>query len=266
MKKHEIERQKEHFEKIAEQYYRARQNSNHLLYKNLLWEYFLERNENIFQRNIEVTCLEAMCGYGEGYKILINYLKKHHPTLKFTYKGFDYSENLVNISNKNNPEINIEHKNILTYSDKNYNCNLIILIGGLHHVYNHSMDAMKNVSTVLNTGGYFINFEPTNNNFIFQKIRELIYNKNTLFDDETEKAFSLIELNKIFKESGYELIDQIYPGLLGYILYYNPDAFPILNVGNNKIVRWLFNIEKKLFLTFLGKYLSFATLTVWKKL
>ena len=105
--------------------------------------------------------------------------------------------------------------------------------------------------------------EPTHDNFVFRKIRERIYNKNSLFDQETEQAFELKKLNSLFIDNGFKIKDQIYPGLLSYVLFYNPDAFPLLNIGKKGLVKFLFRLDSIFFRNYLGRKFSFATLSMF---
>ncbi|MGJ0359262.1 methyltransferase domain-containing protein [Aliarcobacter cryaerophilus] len=253
-----IEQQRKHFDEISKRYFDARQNENHLFYKELMWRNFFKKIDKYFNKK-KYNCLEAMCGYAEGFKIIKNF-----SNINIDYKGFDYSEELVQIANENSPELNIINGNILTYKDEN-NYDLIILLGGLHHVYKNVDKALENINKLIERDSFFINLEPTHNNLFFKKIREKIYKSNDLFDDESEQAFELIELNNLFIKNGYEKVEQIYPGLLGYILYYNPDAFQNLNIGNKTMVKFIFMIEKYFFNNFIGRYFSFATLSLWRK-
>ncbi len=254
-----IDQQKKHFENISKYYYISRQGKNHLEFKKHIWKYFFDKVKYHFKEEI-YTCLEPMCGYGEGFKILINYGK-----LNILYKGFDYSEEIVKIAQKFYPNLNITLGNILDYQDESI-YDLIILIGGLHHVYEEANRVVKNISKLHKKGGYFINLEPTNNNYLIKLIRDYIYKKNKIFDHETERAFNLRELDDIFQSNGYGKVVQMFPGLLGYVLYYNPDAFPLLNIGNERIVKLIFNLEKRFYFNFIGRFFSFATLTMWRKL
>lgn len=253
------ERQKEHFENISKTYFEARQNEKHLLYKKLMWGFFFKKTKKFFIKKSYI-CLEPMCGYAEGYEILTNLgnINIHY------YKGFDYSEEMVRIAKEKYQDLNIVHGNILEYKDDN-KYDLVILIGGLHHVCNHVDIAIDNLSRVMQRGALFISFEPTHNNILFKKIRERIYKSHPFFDDENERGFELKELNDLFIKHGFEKLEQIYPGLLGYVLYYNPDAFKKLNIGNKSTVNLIFNIENKFYDNFIGKYLSFATLSLWRK-
>lgn len=253
-----VEKQREHFESLSDTYYRARQDERHLFFKYSMWEYFFTKAAPHFCQQ-KFNCLEPMCGYGDGYEILSRYLQAD-----FTYQGFDYSAVLVEIANQIKPDLVINQGNVLDYTaPRQYD--LIILIGGLHHVYYDAQKALHNLSNLLVPGGLFINLEPTHNNYFFKKVRDYVYRKNSLFDQEAEQGFGLAELNCLFENSGFQLLEQIYPGLLAYILYFNPDAFQGLALGNTSSVKRIFNLEKPLYSSFIGKYFSFATISLWKK-
>jgi len=250
-----IEQQREHFENISEKYYNARKSSNHLYLKELMWKFFFKNKSMLKDKKLSV--LEPMCGYSEGKSIL-----ETNIGVLGSYEGFDYSSVLVEKVNKANPDLNVYVQDVSTFkSDKMFD--IIIIIGGLHHVPSLCEKVVQNLRKNLTPNGAFIVLEPTHNNIVFRKIRERIYNKNTLFDQETEKAFRLKELNDLFLKNDYKLIDQIYPGLLSYILFYNPDAFPFLNIGGKGLVKLAFKLDTLFFRNYIGKKLSFATLSMF---
>ena len=141
----------------------------------------------------------------------------------------------------------------------------MVLIGGLHHVPFHAKEVVKRLAPALKPGGFFINFEPTHGNTITQKVRERIYKKNELFDEETERAFSVKEWRHMFEQVGLEGHCVLFPGLLSYVLYYKPDAFPILNDGSLWLVNATFALDRIFFGTILGQWLSFASFGVWHR-
>lgn len=252
-----IEQQKNHFENISEKYYKSRQTRNHLLLKDLMWNYFFKNKD--YLKNDGLHVLEPMCGYGEGKDILEKNLK-----IKIVYSGFDYSSNLIKKIKEFDPTTDVIEMDITKFiPSKKYD--LVIIIGGLHHVPFHLDMVLDKLYESLNKNGYFIYLEPTHNNILFKKIRERIYKKNEFFDNDTERAFELVKINQAFLDHNFKVIDQIYPGLLSYILYYNPDAFPILNKGSGKLVKAFFNFDKLFFRNFIGRKLSFATLTLLQK-
>jgi SAM-dependent methyltransferase len=252
-----IEQQKKHFESISNRYYNARRSSNHLLLKKILWNYFFKDKEFLRKENLKV--LEPMCGYGEGKKIIESNISR-----EINYEGFDYSEILVKKIKEIEPDLNIYVMDVTKFKPKG-KYDIVILIGGLHHVPDYAEDVIKKVYECLEDDGYFINYEPTQDNSIMRTVRNIIYRRNNLFDDQTERAFELRDLNQLFSRSGFHISDQIHPGLLSYILYYNPDAFPYLNIGGNSMVRLTFALDKLFFRNYIGRKLSFTTLTVLQK-
>ena len=252
----DIEQQRVHFESVANRYMESRQNANHLLLKNLIWSHFLRDKQ--WRRPLRV--LEPMCGYAEGLKIL-----EFHVGGLINYTGFDISQTLVEHVRRSRPDVNVRVQDVTSFEIGDDSYDLIILIGGLHHVYRHLDSVLDRLSMALAPGGYFINFEPTHNNVVFRYVRGRIYKKNSLFDSDTERGFDLRDYNHAFTSRSFEQVDQIYPGLLSYVLYYNPDAFPMLNIGGERLVRALFAVDQLFFRNWIGRSLSFATLSLWRK-
>lgn len=251
-----IEKQKNHFNSISQKYFQARQSRNHLLFKELLWNYFFKLG--IFEefRSKKITVLEPMCGYAEGGKII---KKGLNPNID--YQGFDISENILKEVKLENKDFKVFLNDVSNFNLKE-NFDIIIIIGGLHHVPHITKEVLDNINNHLSKDGIFINIEPTHNLWFFKKIRSIIYNKNDLFDEETEEAFDLKDLNNMYLNSSLEISTQIHFGLFAYILYYNPDAFPFLNIGGEFVVKTLFKLESLLYKSFIGKKFSFATFSV----
>lgn len=253
-----VDRQREHFNGIAEKYWEARRGKNHLLLKSLIWSHFFKKKQNLVRPHEKV--LEPMCGMSEGLQIVRKYLQPD-----IAYFGFDYSENMVEIARNQFPGHRIEWHDATKFDPQGEKFDFIILIGGLHHVFSESAQVVDRLSAGLRSGGYFLNFEPTQNCWLTRSVRQKIYKENTLFDEQTERGFDLPELNKIFENAGLSCVDQVYPGLLAYVLYYNPDAFPTLNLGGTTSVKAAFALDRLFWRTWIGKKLSFATISLWRK-
>lgn len=252
-----IERQRAHFDSIAAEYYEARRNSNHVLLKSLIWKEFFSRWPGPRRGDLDV--LEAMCGFAEGKDIIENGLGG-----AVRYTGFDYSSEVVARLQNARPELQVTCTDVTNFTAaKQYD--IVMILGGLHHVPDAASDVVVRLAAALKPRGYFINLEPTHGNAIFRLIRQAIYRRNALFDSATEQAFVTDRLFALFKNAGLTLVDTMYPGLLSYVLYYNPDAFPLLNRGGARAVRAAFGIDRPLMRTGIGKILSFATLTLWQK-
>lgn len=252
-----VDQQRKHFESISETYFDARQHPNHLLYKQLIWDLFFKRNSYVLRDGANV--IEPMCGYSEGKAILEGHCGK-----EFEYTGFDFSRPLVERAKEKFPAANIYVQDVTKFEGQ-AQFDLMILIGGLHHVYAHVAPVLQKLATALKPGGYLINLEPTQNNPVYRLVRQRIYQKNDLFDDDTEQAFDLPELNGLYRNAGLSIRDQMFPGLLAYIMYYNPDAFPALNIGSAKMVRTLFALEKIFYRSWLARKMSFASLSLLQK-
>lgn len=258
-----VARQKAHFDSIAREYDEARQNENHLQLKALIWRQFF-KGAVAFGANLDgadrpLTVLEAMCGYADGKAILESHLAR-----PIEYAGFDYSDTVVDEMRVRSPELKIWRQDVTRFdSERRYD--LIMVLGGLHHVPHAANNVVARLASALEPGGYFINLEPTHGNRLFRYARERVYARNALFDEQTEQAFVIGDYVKMFQAAGLEQAYVIYPGLLSYVLYYNPDAFPALNVGSTRIVRALFALEKPFLRTRLARALSFATLSLWRR-
>lgn len=253
----DLEQQREHFNGIAEKYFSARNHPNHVALKRLIWEHFFRRHPSIAHEVRSV--IEPMCGMAEGYEIL-----RQNTRADFDYLGFDYSEAMVEIARKDKPNLRVEWGDVTTFTSPVAPADLIILIGGLHHVYSRTNDVVANLTKALKPGGYFLNFEPTHNNWLARRARQKIYKTNSLFDNDTEQGFEREDLLAHFEKAGYEKVDEVAPGLAAYVLYYNPDAFPALNIGGPALVKTLFWLDRLFWTNWIGRKLSFATITLWR--
>jgi SAM-dependent methyltransferase len=253
-----VEQQREHFNRISGKYFAARTHANHLLLKRLIWAKFFARHPRLAREVRRV--LEPMCGMAEGHDIL-----RANLGTDFDYVGFDYSESMVEIARTEHPDLTLVHGDVTSYRNDGAPFDLILLIGGLHHVFSRTPEVLANLRHALRPGGYFLSFEPTHDNFLARRVRQRIYEKNDLFDADTEQGFEYRDLDRHFREAGYEKVDEVYPGLAAYVLYYNPDAFPKLNVGGTALVRSAFAVDRLFWSNAIGRKLSFATIALWRR-
>lgn len=252
-----VSRQQAHFDSIAEDYYAARRNANHRLFKDLMWHDFLAHRDDLRRDGLKV--LEAMCGFGDGRKIVEKALG-----IEVSYTGFDFSNAVVASMRRDMPELNIHQADVTKYEAKDQ-FDLVMLLGGLHHVHHAAADAVKRVAAAVRPGGYLLSFEPTDGNSLFRWVRKKIYERNSLFDEQTERSFGVDELFHLFEDAGLTRAEVAWPGLSSYVLYYNPDAFPWLNLGGERAVRILYALDRPFFRTAVGRFFSFATLSLWRQ-
>lgn len=256
------EQQRKHFNDIAEDYYEAINDRKAEYFRKLVYKE-LFRNTSLKKKLLngeKIKVLEAMCGFGFGRYIL----KALFVNAQFEYEGFDYSDEVVRIVKEKYPNENFSQQDVNTFiSDKEYD--VIILLSGLHHVPNTAAQVVKNMYNCLKDGGTFINVEPTHNNFISRIICDRIYKHSKFYDYETERRFSLVELNSMYSDAGFKIERQIYPGIFAYLLWwYNP--YPLFRkIGNKKFVKKLFKFERPMYHNWIGKKFSVATFTVLHK-
>ena len=254
-----IERQRRHFDAISGTYRQSRQDENHLTLKSLIWSTFL--GDKAFLRDTSLRILEPMCGYADGHAILSRHLNS-----SIAYTGFDYSQRVVDSVKRADPDLDVFVADVTKFQPHGQPFDLVVLLGGLHHVPEHADAVVRRLASAIRPGGYFISLEPTHGNRLFRLIRERIYRRNRFFDEETEQAFTLQGLMGIFEGNGFRLLDRMFPGLLSYVLYYNPDAFPRLNLGGPNMVKAMFAMDRPFMRARMGGFLSFATLTLWQRI
>ena len=253
----EVARQTAHFDSVAETYRTSRQHRNHLTLKDLMWREFLGDKDALRRGGMAV--LEPMCGFADGRDILARHLG-----IDFDYSGFDYSSAVVDSLKQSSPDISVSRQDVTRFeAERQYD--MVILLGGLHHVPHAAADVVGRLARAIKPGGYFISLEPTDGNALFTWVRRWIYRRNALFDEGTERSFTLGEYYGMFEAAGLHHVDSFFPGLLAYVLYYNPDAFPWLNVGGEGLVRAVWRLERPFRRNGIGRRLSFATLGLWQR-
>lgn len=249
------QRQHDHFNKISHKYIEAREDSRHRYLKEKIWSKAFNSIPDISQKNFKV--LDIMCGKGELYYLVNKYLHS------FSYEGLDISEEMIAAGKKENPDINLKVCDILSYQTNN-KYDIIIISGGLHHIFAQAETVLKKVASWLVPGGYFVNLEPVHNNLLTKTIRNRIYSSNDLFDEQTEQGFSSAQLNQIGARAGLQLQTSYFPGLLSYVLWYNPDCFPMLNKGPFLLTKIMTDFESRFWSGTMARYFTFAQLAIWK--
>ncbi len=249
-----IEQQREHFESVSEDYYSATQHPNCLAFNRFIWRRFLIEHAHILPQSAKV--LEPMCGHGVAKEYLEQNLHQN-----FTYTGFDYSQNLVDIAKIRMPEAHVFLQDVTSF-EPTEKYDLIFLSGGLHHVFDHTQQVLERLRNALVPGGYMLSAEPTFNNVMYQKIGQTIYKNSAKFDDASEERYDLKKLNAHYQNAGFTILDQMYPGLAAYIIAVSAFCFPKLCIGTAPMVERLAKLESPFYRSWLAKKLSFCTFTL----
>ena len=76
---------------------------------------------------------------------------------------------IVKKLNETRPELSVSFGDVTKFkTDEKFD--VIIIIGGLHHVPDFAGQVVRNLSSHLKDGGYFISYEPTSGNPLFRLI------------------------------------------------------------------------------------------------
>ena len=249
-----IEKQRQHFESLSDDYFSATQHPNCLLFNQLIWKEFLARHPYILPHGAQV--LEPMCGHGVAKEYLENYLHSD-----FNYAGFDYSQKLVDIAQARMPEARVFLQDVTTF-EVTERYDLIFLSGGLHHVYDHTQEVLERLRRALVPGGYMLSMEPVYDNPLYGLIGRAIYKYSDKFEDESEQRYALKDLNKHYHAAGFKIMEQMYPGLAAYMIAISAFCFPRVFRESPAIIRRLVAAENFLYRNSVGKKLSFCAATL----
>lgn len=252
-----VEKQKQHFDALSDDYFSATQHPNCLAFNRLIWNIFLTRHASILPRGAQV--LEPMCGHGIAKEHLENALHD-----QFTYSGFDYSQTLVDIAQARMPGARVFLQDVTRF-EANQHYDMIFLSGGLHHVFDQTGDVLSRLYAALAPGGYMLSAEPTYDNPIYAWLGNMIYKHNKKFEHESEQRYALSALNAQYRSAGFTVIDQIYPGLLAYVIAVSAFCFPRFCIGSPAFIEKLVGIESRFYRSWLGRRLSFSTITLLHK-
>lgn len=255
-----VEQQINNFNSRVETYLSKKTSPQRQIYISLLWKLVFSYASMFSSGKQNVCILEPMCGWS-AYDLVT----KNFPGTIQKYDAFDYSEKMINIGKSLYPDVNFWVQDATTFVPDVAEYDIILLIGGLHHVPKYAPNILDNLSKCLKSDGCMINLEPTFNNHLLSFFCNLIYRKNKNFDHKTERRFSLSELNNYYVSAGLKTVKQLYPGLLAYLLWYNPDIFPFLNKGSIHMVKKLFSFERKIYSSRYAEKMSVATITILKK-
>ncbi len=256
------ERQREHFNRIEDNYEKAVNDPKARYYRKLVYRQFFKDTtiEKMMKSGKKIVVLEAMCGDGMGRRVL----KGLYKGADLDYEGFDYSDEMVREAQKKYPDLTFKKQDVNKFeSDKKYD--VIILLSGLHHIPRTAGAVMKNMYHYLKDGGCFISVEPTYNIRFAGFLGDRVYKHSSLYDSESERRFCFKYLNSIFLDAGFKIENQFYPGLLAYLLWWFNPYPKILKLGSLGLVKKLYRFEHRLYENAIGKKLSLATFTILRK-
>lgn len=204
--------QKEHYERIAAEY------DNH--YNDLYSQKYIRRfiTEPMFS-GIDLngkSVLESMCGGGQVTEFLLE--------SKAKVTGLDISPQQTANFKRRHPQANVVCGSILNSGIESESFDVVVVVGGIHHMPPHTDESINEIHRVLKPGGYFCFAEP-HSETLAETFRRAWYKRDSLFA-ENEAAINIKELHKSF-ENLFDFKFEKYLGNAGYLFILNSMVFRI---------------------------------------
>lgn len=233
----EAQKQREIFNKLADDYFKARNLPHTQEYFNFLIDSFLEPLQKLKFGSVVELC----CGQAEG---LFRLSGQYNLGV-----GIDVSESMLKIaeSRLQNLPVKLIHCSVMDLPFKDQSIDCVVVIGGIHHIPDRKKLFIE-VSRVLKTGGKFVWIDPVSDFPLWKMIRKFIYSRSVHFDPKNEAPLEKDIFIDDLKPSQLELNSWKYVGFLGFILFMNPEilkfnkAFKYIP-GIKYIVRFVIRLD-----------------------
>jgi len=170
--------------------------------------------ENIDLRGQKVV--DAMCGNGEATGYFLE--------LGAKVTGIDISEAEINTFRSRWPNCQAQCASVLSSGlDSNaYDC--VVIVGGLHHLHPHVLEAVEEFHRILKVGGHLCFMEPHKGS-LPDIIRQVWYRRDKLFA-ANEEAIDLERMKQTFAGK-FKFRKEKYIGNLAFLFVFNSLIFRI---------------------------------------
>lgn len=204
--------QKEQYERIAAGYDAHYNDANSVRYlREFVFEPMLAGLDVKGKR-----VLEAMCGGGQ----ITGYLQE----LGAHVTGLDLSASQVANYRKRYPGCEVVCASALNTGISDNSYDVIVVIGGFHHLPPHEEEGIAELHRILKPGGYLSFMEPHRES-VLDRLRRLWYSRDDLFA-ENEEAIDTTHLHQVFADK-FEFKKEIFAGNTGHLLVYNSMIFRV---------------------------------------
>jgi SAM-dependent methyltransferase len=197
--------------------------------------------------------LEAMCGSGETTGFLLNRQAK--------VTGLDISENEIENFKEKWSDCDVCCSSIRETGFGNEQFDVVVVVGGLHHVHPYVDQVIEEIHRILKPGGHFCFFEPHKNSFP-DLIRKLWYKRDKLFA-ENEEAIDIKHIERKFARK-FSFIKTEYGGNVGYIVIFNSLVLRVPLIIKPLISPFFMFLES-IIRPFQNRYTSCFVIGRWKK-
>ena len=160
--------------------------------------------------------LDAMCGSGETTRFLVDQ--------GAIVDGLDISGKCIERYRQRWPSCRAHNASILKTGLPDQMYDLVVIVGGLHHLHPHVDQAMEEIYRILKPGGCLCFAEPHQGS-LADVARRFWYRHDPIFEDN-EAAIDIEGLKQ--RHSGkYQLLSKEYMGNLAYLLVLNSMIFRV---------------------------------------
>ncbi|MEO0443890.1 MAG: class I SAM-dependent methyltransferase [Pseudomonadota bacterium] len=204
--------QKSHYNSISDDYAAHYGDEWSQKYRNKFVNEYLVKNISIEDSLV----LEAMCGSGETTAFLLDKNAK--------VVGLDISDHEVENFKSRWQGCDAYCASIRETNFADNKFDVVIVVGGLHHVHPFVNEVIEEICRILKPGGYFCFFEPHKGSFP-DFVRSLWYKQDSLFADN-EEGIDVDAIKEKFSEQ-FTFVETRYGGNVGYLFVFNSLVFRI---------------------------------------
>lgn len=121
---------------------------------------------------------------------------------------------------------------------------VIVVSGGLHHVYRHLAELLLEFRRILKPNGWLLFGEPSNDFMPVRVLRNTIYRLSSKFDQDHEQGFRHRVLRESLESAGFASV-RIRPfGSIGYLLMAQVGVIPLLKrIHSPRLFRFLIGFD-----------------------
>lgn len=204
--------QQEHYDRIASEYDRHYSDETSREYRRLFWNERMTVDLELSGRQV----LEAMCGMGSVTDLLLR--------RGACVTGLDISEAMMAGFLSRWPEARAVTASLLDTRLPAESFDVVIVVGGLHHLQPHVDAAIDEIHRLLKPGGHFCFVEPHAHS-LPDRIRRIWYRFDPLFE-RNEQAVDLKDL-ELKNGNRFEFVRAEFGGDLAYLFVLNSMVFRI---------------------------------------